>query len=96
MSVLSEADLAALRRVAAIPCKVPACHCIETQRLIADVVRQAAPEVADDQLALIVLKISGLVSAYAVVHNTSGTAVGGILAGVAVELASLEIGDIPR
>lgn len=96
MSVLSEADLDILRKGKAFPCIKPGCPCKDMQQQIADMVRYSAPDIADDQLALITLRISGLVSHFAFEHSLHGPQVGGLLLGAAIELASLEIGDIPQ
>lgn len=96
MSVLSEVDLELLRRGKAYPCVKPGCPCMDMQRQLADLLRQTAPEVADDQLALIALRMSGAVAHFAFQHGLHGAQVGGLLLGAAIDLAALEIGEIPQ
>jgi hypothetical protein len=90
--MLTDHDKNALREMAAIPCETPTCPCTDWKATLADEMRRVAPGVADEQLAALMLRASGLLGLIAIGHNLKASAVTGIMAGAAVELAALEIG----
>lgn len=91
---LTEGEQRQLRRIARIRCaNEGTCDCPELRRGIADLLRAEHPELSDVALARIVLEAGGLLIHYAQTYHLSGTGAAAVIAGAALELASLEIGE---
>jgi hypothetical protein len=97
--MLNESSKATLRRIAAMPCHNPGiCPCQAMKVTLADAMRMVADDVADEQLANILLNVSGVISVMSHEQDVSGWGalqVVDLIAGAAVELAALELGETP-
>jgi hypothetical protein len=92
MSSLTDLDKQMLRRAASIRCN-PGCDHDKVARKIADHLRTRFPDLADAELAAVLINLAGPLAAVAKANQLTGTAITGFVAGVAADLAALEIGD---
>jgi hypothetical protein len=89
---LTDRDKTILRNVASITCQ-PGCN--KAQRDVADHLRTRFPHLSDADLAAVLINVAGPAAAIARANTISGPGVAAFVAGVAAELAALEIGGGP-
>lgn len=89
---LTDHDKAALRRIASATC-IPGGE--PARRAVADHLRRGFPNLDDAELAAVLLRLAVPLAQVVVANNLGGRATVGFVAGVATDLAALEIGDTP-
>lgn len=96
MTGLTDRERYVLERVDADRCRASDCPCHGWKRELGDHLRRIAPDVDDITLARIVLSVSSQLSWHIATGGIAPHILGVFTAGVALELAAIEVEEPPR
>lgn len=91
MTAFTDKDLQVLRRLNADKCDAPGHPCTEMARAVADHLRRECPDLGDVDLARVLLAAAAPTTYLAVERHLTGRQTASLIAGAAVDLASLHL-----